>query len=176
MVLLALLLSFLISRPTWMGPLHQDTSHKIPTKYQLVNQGSFICQKTFKITSNQLATLLSVFRLKAKVSYYILHITHKTSQTTFNIRLETWRSGENASAMKDHIWHLETSCPLGAVHIWRQPKLKGSRPSLTPCQPKSEIGLRPSLLVRKNQKPAYPPYPLGQKSDFDVTFFLKNTL
>ena len=67
---------FLISKPP---PMVLYIRHFPLPKYQLVNQDSFICQKTFKTTSTQLATLLPVFRLKTKPSYYMLHITHKTS-------------------------------------------------------------------------------------------------
>ena len=43
------------------------------------------------------------------------------------------------------------------------------------CQTKSEIGLTPfPPLSEKNQKPAYPPSPPCQKSDFDVSIFTES--
>ena len=93
----------------------------------------------------------------------------KKSVSSFDIVWMTWWSKANLGS---------TAIVLGAVHIWRQPKMEGSRPPLPPLSAKvRNWSTPPPPLVRKNQKPAYPPSPPCQKSDFDVSIFLKeNTL
>ena len=58
--------------------------------------------------------------------------------------------------------HRKTNCLKGCSHMT---SVKNG-----------EVQTPPPPLVRKHQKRAYPPYPPCQKSDFDVSIFLKENI